>query len=87
MNKTGEYTMVNKNTIKIGQAVKAIFRKNGRHTIVGIIFDIYEDSKSICKTWISIHVTGGDECDSHVQWMVSHRINCLVPLCDILEAI
>ena len=71
----------------INSKIKAIFRKRGRHTIAGEVFDICTESKSICRTWISIHVTGGDLNDPYVQWMVSHRINCLIPLCDVLEVL
>ena len=76
-----------KQEIRIGDKVKAKFRKYGTHIVIGEIFEISTDEHGLKGTWVSIKVTGGDMKDNRVNWMIQNRINVLVPLSDILEVI
>ena len=76
-----------KEEIKIADKVKAIFRKYGKHIVVGTVFEISENKHALQGTWVSIKVTGGDPKDNQVNWMIQNRINVLVPLSDILEVV
>ena len=68
---------------KIGDTVQAIFRKYGRHTIVGEVFEVCKDEHSLPGTWVGIKVIGGDLQDSSVQRMVAMKLAVLVPEKDI----
>lgn len=76
-----------KQEIKHDDIVKAIFRKYGRHIVIGKVFEISTDEHALKGTWISIRVTGGDTNDKHVAWMVTNKINVMVPVSDVLEVI
>ena len=76
-----------KEELKVGQIVKAIFRKYGKHTVVGEVFEIGTDEHALKGTWVSIKVTGGDMSDKQVSWMVANRINVMVPASDVLEVL
>lgn len=76
-----------KSNIKVGDKVKAKFRKYGVHTIIGIVNEISEDEHALKGTWVGIKVTGGNMNDPHVSWMVANKVGCLVPLKDIVEVL
>ena len=76
-----------KEEIKIGQKVKAIFRKYGKHTVIGEVFEISTDEHALEGTWVSIRVTGGDMTDKSVAYMVANRINVMVPVRDVVEVL
>ena len=72
-----------KEDLKIGDKVKAIFRKYGNHTIIGEVFEISTDEHALKGTWVSLKVTGGNMNDQQVNWMVRNKINCLIPIQDV----
>ncbi|MBR0294614.1 MAG: hypothetical protein IJQ67_01755 [Bacilli bacterium] len=74
-----------KEQIKVGQKVKAIFRKYGSHIVIGEAFEISTDEHALKGTWVSIKVTGGNMNDPHVIWMVSNKVSCLIPIKDVVE--
>ena len=74
-----------KEQIKVGQKVKAIFRKYGSHIVIGEAFEISTDEHALKGTWVSIKVTGGNMNDPHVSWMVSNKVSCLIPIKDVVE--
>ena len=76
-----------KQEIRIGDIVRAKFRKYGTHIVIGEIFEISTDEHGLKGTWVSIKVTSGDTKDNHVNWMIQNRINVMVPLSDILEVV
>lgn len=76
---------MNKEDIKVGDIVKAIFFKYGKHLVCGEVFEISTDEHALKGTWVSIRVNGGDMNDWHVKMMVEHRINVMVPMGDVLE--
>lgn len=76
-----------KQEIRIGDIVRAKFRKYGTHIVIGEIFEISTDEHGLKGTWVSIKVTSGDTKDNHVNWMIQNRINVMVPLNDILEMV
>ena len=76
-----------KEQIKVGDKVKAIFRKYGRHTVIGEVFEISTDEHALEGTWVSIRVTGGDMTDKSVAYMVANRINVMVPVSDVVEVL
>lgn len=76
-----------KDQIKLGDKVKAVFRKYGKHIIIGTVFEISEDEHALNGTWVSIKVTGGNMNDPHVGWLVKNNINVLVPISDVKEVI
>ena len=78
---------MNKKEIKVGDTVKAIFVKYGKHLVSGEIFEISTDEHALKGTWVSIKVTGGDLTDKTVRYMVQERINVLVPIKDVCEII
>ena len=78
---------MNKEDIKIGDIVKAIFVKYGKHLVCGKVFEISTDEHALKGTWVSARVIGGDMSDWHVKMMVEHRINVMVPIRDVLETI
>lgn len=76
-----------KDQIKLGDKVKAVFRKYGKHIIIGTVFEISEDKHALNGTWVSIKVTGENMNDPHVGWLVKNNINVLVPISDVKEVI
>ena len=76
-----------KEQIKVGDKVKAIFRKYGKHTVIGEVFEISTDEHALEGTWVSIRVTGGDMTDKSVAYMVANRINVMVPVSDVVEVL
>lgn len=76
-----------KEELKLGNKVKAIFRKYGKHIVIGEVWEISTDEHALAGTWVSIKVTGGDMSDKHVSWMVANKMNILVPISDVKEVI
>lgn len=76
-----------KEELKLGDKVKAIFRKYGKHVVIGEVWEISTDEHALDGTWVSIKVTGGDMSDKHVSWMVVNKMNVMVPISDVLEVI
>lgn len=72
-----------KESIKVGDKVKAKFRKYGVHTIIGIVNEVCTDEHALQGTWIGIKVTGGNINDPHVSWMVSNKVGVLIPVEDV----
>ena len=73
--------------VKVGDKIKATFRKYGKHEVIGEVFDVSKDEDALPGTWVSIRVIGGDMNDSHVALMVNNKINCMMPLSDIKEVL
>ena len=78
---------MNKDDIKVGNIVKAIFVKCGKHLVSGEVFEVSTDEHALKGTWVSIKVTGGDESDKQVAWMIKEHINVILPLCDIRQVL
>lgn len=78
---------MNKILVKNGDIVKAKFRKYGVHSIIGEVFEVSTDEHALEGTWVSIRVNGGDLKDRQVQWMIANKINCMVPIKDVVEVI
>lgn len=76
-----------KEGLKLGNKVKAIFRKYGKHTVIGEVWEISTDEHALSGTWVSIRVSGGDMSDKHVSWMVANIMNVMVPVSDVKEVI
>ena len=76
-----------KEELKLGDKVKAIFRKYGKHIVIGGVWGISTDEHALDGTWVSIKVTGGDMSDKHVSWMVANKMNVMVPVSDVKEVI
>lgn len=76
-----------KEELKLGDKVKAIFRKYGKHTVIGEVWEISTNEHALFGTWISIRVSGGDMSDKHVAFMAVNRFNIMVPIKDVLEVI
>ena len=76
-----------KEELKFGDKVKAIFRKYGKHIVIGEVWEISTDEHALDGTWVSIKVTGGDMNDKHVSWMVANKMNVMVPISDVKEVI
>ena len=76
-----------KEEIKIDDKVRAIFRKYGRHEVIGTVFEISTDEHALEGTWVSIRVTGGNMNDKNVAYMVANRINVMVPVSDVKEVL
>lgn len=72
--------------IKIGDKVIAIFRKYGKHTVIGEVREISTDENGLPGTRVSIWVTGGNMNDKYVAFMAS-RFNVGVPIEDVKEVI
>ena len=79
--------MIKKEELKLGDKVKAIFRKYGKHIVIGEVWEISTDEHALDGTWVSIKVTGGDMSDKHVSWMVANKMNVMVPVSDVKEVI
>ena len=78
---------MNKKEIKVGDTVKAVFVKYGKHLVSGEIFEISTDEHGLPGTWVSIRVTNGDMTDKYVVIMVKEHINVMVPIKDVHEII
>ena len=76
-----------KEELKLGDKVKAIFRKYGKHIVIGEVWEISTDEHALTGTWVSIKVAGGDMSDKHVSWMVANKMNVMVPVSDVKEII
>lgn len=76
-----------KEELKLGNKVKAIFRKYGKHIVIGEVWEISTDEHALDGTWVSIKVTGGDMSDKHISWMVANKMNVMVPISDVKEVI
>lgn len=76
-----------KEELKLGDKVKAIFRKYGKHTVIGEVWEISTDEHALSGTWVSIRVSGGDMSDKHVAFMATNKFDVLVPIKDVLEVI
>lgn len=76
-----------KEELKVGQKVKAKFRKHGVHSIVGEVTEVCTDEHALQGTWVSIKVTGGNMNDPHVFWLVTNRVGVLIPLKDVGEVL
>lgn len=76
-----------KEELKVGQKVKAKFRKYGVHCIVGEVTEVCTNEHALQGTWVSIKVTGGNMNDPHVSWLVANRVGVLVPLKDVGEVL
>ena len=79
--------MIKKEELKIGDTVKAIFRKYGRHLIYGKVNEICTDEHALDGTWVGIKVNGGDRNDKVVNTMIWYKHSVLVPLKDVLEVL
>lgn len=84
--KGGQESM-KKEELKVGQKVKAKFRKYGVHSIVGEVTEVCTDEHALQGTWVSIKVTGGNMNDPHVSWLVTNRVGVLIPLKDVVEVL
>ena len=76
-----------KEELKVGQKVKAKFRKYGVHSIVDEVTEVCTDEHALQGTWVSIKVTGGNMNDPHVSWLVTNRVGVLIPLKDVVEVL
>ena len=76
-----------KEELKLGNKVKAIFRKYGKHIVIGEVWEISTDEHALTGTWVSIRVSGGDMSDKHVAFMAENKFNVMVPIKDVLEVI
>lgn len=76
-----------KEQLKIGDKVKAIFRKYGKHEVIGEVWEISTDEHALKGTWVSVKVTGGNLSDSLVAFHVRNSFSVLVPISDIKEVI
>ena len=72
-----------KEELKVGQKVKAKFRKYGVHNIIGEVTEVCTNEHALQGTWVSIKVTGGNMNDPHVSWLVANRVGVLIPLKDV----
>ena len=76
-----------KEELKVGQKVKAKFRKYGFHSIIGEVTEVCTNEHALQGTWVSIKVTGGNMNDPHVSWLVANRVGVLIPLKDVGEVL
>ena len=79
--------MIKKEDLKVGDTVKAIFRKYGRHLIYGKVNEICTDEHALEGTWVGIKVNGGDHSDKVVNTMIWFHNSVLVPLKDVMEVL
>ena len=75
------------NEIKKGDFVKAIFRKYGRHVVIGKVWEISSDETPLPGVWVSLRVVDGDKKDKIVIAMIENKINVMVPIKDVIETI
>ena len=71
--------------VKVGDKVKAKFRKYGVHSIEGEVTEVCTDEHALEGTWVSLKVTGGNLCDPHVQWLIKNKVGVLVPIKDVTK--
>lgn len=71
--------------VKVGDKVKAKFRKYGIHSIEGEVTEVCTDEHALEGTWVSLNVTGGNLCDPHVQWLIKNKVGVLVPIKDVTK--
>ena len=76
-----------KEELKVGQKVKAKFRKYGVHSIIGEVTEVCTNEHALQGTWVSIKVTDGNMNDPHVSWLVTNRVGVLIPLKDVVEVL
>ena len=76
-----------KEELKLGDKVKAIFKKYRKHIVIGEVWEISTDEHALTGTWVSIRVSGGDMSDKHVAFMAENKFNVMVPIKDVLEVI
>ncbi|MCR5185404.1 MAG: hypothetical protein K6C32_04950 [Bacilli bacterium] len=76
-----------KEELKVGQKVKAKFKKYGVHSIIGEVTEVCTNEHALQGTWVSIKVTGGNMNDPHVSWLVANRVGVLIPLKDVGEVL
>ena len=76
-----------KEELKVGQKVKAKFRKYGVHSIIGEVTEVCTNEHALQGTWVSLKVTGGNMNDPHVSWLVANRVGVLIPLKDVGEVL
>ena len=76
-----------KEEIKIGNSVKAKFRKYGVHSIIGTVTEVCTDEHALQGTWVSLKVTGGNMNDPHVSWLAANRVGVLIPIKDVVEVL
>ncbi len=76
-----------KEELKVGQKVKAKFRKCGVHSIIGEVTEVCTNEHALQGTWVSLKVTGGNMNDPHVSWLVANRVGVLIPLKDVGEVL
>ena len=70
--------------LKVGDKIKAKFRKYGVHIVIGEVTEICTDEHALKGTWVSIKVTGGNLNDPHVQWLVKNKVGCMIPIRDVV---
>ena len=73
--------------IKVGDKVKAKFRKYGVHSVSGDVTEACTNEHALEGTWVSIKVTGGNLCDPHVQWLIKYKVGVLIPIKDVTAVI
>ena len=78
---------MNEKQITIGDTAKAIFRKYGKHIVVGVVFEISTDEHGLNGEWVSLTVGSGDVSDKQVQCMIENKINVMVPVSDVVEVL
>ena len=76
---------MNELDVKVGDKVKAIFVKYGKHLVSGEVFEVSTDEHGLSGTWVSIKVTGGNTKDKYVVLMIERHINVMVPITDVLK--
>ena len=74
-----------KEELKIGDTVKAIFRKYGNHIVIGEIWEISTDEHALKGDWVSLKVKDGDKKDKYVCWMIQEKINVMLSVFDVVE--
>lgn len=73
--------------VKVGDKVKAKFRKYGVHSIEGEVTEVCTDEHTLEGTWVSLKATGGNLCDPHVQWLIKNKVRVLVPIKDVVSKV
>lgn len=73
--------------VKVGDRVKAKFRKYGVHPIIGTVTEVSTDKHALEGVWVSIKISDGELNDQHVQWLIKNRIGVLIPIKDVVEII
>lgn len=71
-------------TVKVGDKVRAIFRKYGIHNFVGEVKEMQTDEGGLPGVWVAILPTQCSPTD-FLQFHVANHIQLLLPLKDIKE--